>query len=197
MKKIFLSILMASIIFANNNLTEAKIDDSQCKLGGITPGIKLTEVIKVFGQPDKLDINDEPMNRDAYYVYYGKSVMITLFRGSVDAQWKNTELKGKERVQGVTTSANNGFETPDGVKVGMSASDLNQIYGKPDYVAGNMHMYNGYFYGLKFWINNEKISAIEAVCAPDYGYKIYLQHKEEIDSAMKHPEILIEEEMKR
>ena len=108
MKKIA-GILGALMILANS--ASAQIDAEGIALGGIVPGSNFQDVIAVYGQPWRLD-------EDEYIFGEG-------FRVKVSDENPNV-------VEKVVSTADNGIETPEGVKIGMKSSLIRSIYGKPD-----------------------------------------------------------------
>ena len=64
----------------------------------------------------------------------------------------------------IEVSANNGWATPEGIRVGMEASVLEETYGKPDKVRGDKIIYQAAGMpgmGLIFEIEKGKIDEIE------------------------------------
>ena len=99
---------MAVLVIIPYHTTEARIADSQVALGGITYRSDISRVIKIYGQPTRI-------NGNSYY--WGTSFEI---------------FNDSGKVFGITTTANNGIETPAGVHVGMSESAITQTYGKAE-----------------------------------------------------------------
>ena len=172
LKKFILMFLVCLIINLTSAEASYQIEDSQVSLGGITPGMRMSEVIKVFGQPDKIDLKKElcvygtdpwPENRA------DSRVFIKLFY-----QFVGLKLDGSERIESISVSSNNGFATPDGVKVGMDASILKQKYGEPDGGSSNtLKSYYSFLYAMRFTIKPEtnKITSIRVEAKDDYFMK--------------------------
>ena len=79
------------------------------------------------------------------------------------------------RVNYIKTTANNGFATPSGLRVGMKKADMERIYGEAHYIEYDKKtgLYNG-MYGhngngagasmVVYWDKKGVIKSIECVC---------------------------------
>lgn len=166
MKK-FLFALMCLIVL-NFTTTEARIDDSRIALGGIIPGSRLSDVIAMYGEPDEKVVSDRWTYKS--YVYYGTGKN----RVVLEMYGVGLSYKGTEGVRTIGVESDNGFATPDGIKVGTPAAMLVEKYGEPDFkpkdfVSGTY--YYGFLYYFRFGITNGKISSIHAGCQGDYAWK--------------------------
>ena len=166
MKKFFFALICSVVL--NFMTAEARIDDSRIALGGIVPGARLYEVIAMYGQPTEKEISNRLDNKP--YVYYGtdKSRVVLAMYGV------GLSYEGTEGVRTIGVKSDNGFATPDGIKVGMPAAVLIEKYGEPDFkpkdsVSGTY--YYGFLYYLRFGITNGKISSLHAGCQGDYAWK--------------------------
>ena len=173
MKKIFAFMFIVSCFFAMNfQNADARIDDSKLILGGINPGeSRVKNIISIYGEPDEKELN----NRTSYesYFFYGRTSEYgpPLGRYSVIIQFYDVglEFDDNDGVKYITVKSNNGFSTPDGIKVGTTENELIQKYGSPDMIYKN---YVYYYYGtLKFFrmeMKNGKVSKILAGAKEDY-----------------------------
>ena len=90
-------------------------------LGGVHVGDTMEDVKAILGEPDSQDYGYSQMaEKNVATLKYGASATIHLF-----------ESNGKYYVQIVNVDADNGFATPDGIKVGMDEKALRQAYGEP------------------------------------------------------------------
>ena len=110
MKKIIgVMLLCFSLIIALPYQTgQARIANSQVALGGITYRSDISRVIRIYGQPSRISGNS---------YYWGTSFEVFNDNG---------------KVFGITTTANNGIETPAGIHVGMAESVITQTYGRAE-----------------------------------------------------------------
>ena len=109
------------------------LEPSQLVLGYISVANTPADILNTYGQPDRME---------RYRWFYGKDFYIQ-FIGS-DAM----------TVGEVTTTANNGIRTANGVAVGMSESILQRVYGTPQYQKrrDNETKYWYYGYGRHNWV---------------------------------------------
>lgn len=111
------------------------LPDSEFCLGGISvKGTSTIEYVRsIYGEPQLVSKNDH----SAEY-RYGDTVKI------------KTSTFGNERVFFIETTDNNGFSTPSGLAVGMTAEDMLDMYGDP---RSERDLKNGgtcYVYGDKY-----------------------------------------------
>ncbi len=95
------------------NVCHAQIADESAALGGLTVGLPLTRVIEIYGNPQKIDQYNN----------------LTYGNGTVKIM---TNFKSRVRIDRIYVSANNGFTTPEGIRVGSSINQLFNTYGSPD-----------------------------------------------------------------
>lgn len=112
MKKIIgVMFLCLSILIALPYQTgQARIADAQVALGGITYRSDINRVIRIYGRPSKI------MSSGSIYCW-GTSFEV---------------FNDSGKVMGITTTANNGIETPAGIHVGMAESVITQTYGRAE-----------------------------------------------------------------
>lgn len=170
MKK-FLFALMCLIVL-NFTTTEARIDDSRIALGGIIPGSRLSDVIAMYGEPDEKVVSDRWTYKS--YVYYGTGKN----RVVLEMYGVGLSYKGTEGVRTIGVESDNGFATPDGIKVGMPATALLEKYGKPDFVKYTSDnvvdavYYHGFCLYIRFGTStNGTVNSIHAGCQGDYAWK--------------------------
>lgn len=161
---VFVICLSISICFAEGYDSETisnvpPVSGERFVLGGIVIGNTLEDVENIYGTPDE---EETGVNRGGYNFIsynYGGSVNIVFLEGA----------NGTYFVDSLFTSADNGFATFDGVKVGMPATILKRIYGVPrilydtDNKTKSVYRYDpnqrvGQFY---FYVENGKIVRIE------------------------------------
>mgnify|MGYP002869329901 CR=1 FL=1 len=105
MKKIF----MAAAIFSNVCFAFTKVDFT---LGGLTLNSNYNDVIKIYGEPTSKPGGYAQLVTDV--IKYGDDVEIG-FLG--------------EKIRYIVTTADNGWTTPAGVRVGMYFDEVAKIYG--------------------------------------------------------------------
>ena len=110
------------------------LPQNEFSLGGISPEMTVNEVLDIYGSPTSID------NKGDLVYDYGGTVKIFF--------WKNCYKDSNEyEVQSVTTTANNGFATPAGLRVGMSYSEMVALYKKHPVAAGpKIGKEQGYYY---------------------------------------------------
>lgn len=131
------------------------LPQNEFSLGGVRPEMTVHEVLDMYGSPTSIE------NKGKLVYDYGGTVKI-LF-------WQNCYKDSNEyEVQSVTTTANNGFATPAGLKVGMSYSEMVALYKKHPVSAGpNNGKEAGYYYygkdGMRLLITvaDDKIISIK------------------------------------
>ena len=154
MKKILPSLTFI-VIFSFSALAFESIPRQEGVLGGISLGASREYVKSVYGEPPRCE--DIKNNNSGYGVTYNYNGTFKIhFWGS----WGYNIDAYK-----VETTANNGIGTPSGIRVGMSASVLSNIYGAADYTESVSGITTkGYWADewtvLKFGIVNGKIISI-------------------------------------
>ena len=128
-KKAFLLVLavmcvLAATCFAErapHNPNATPLPRERMALGGIHFGDTMQNVRNILGDPDSQEKGFSQMTENKYATWkYGDSASIHFF-----------ENNGKYYVQIVKADADNGFATPDGIKVGMDEKALKKAYGEP------------------------------------------------------------------
>ena len=79
-------------------------------------------VQSIYGEPDNQETGSAPGFGDYASWEYGDSVKITFIQNKQD---------GELFIRHISVTADNGFVTPDGVKVGMDEKVLLKTYGEP------------------------------------------------------------------
>lgn len=116
---IVLSMIIISIF---SSVCMATVPRSELALGGVTLFTRFANVRQIYGEPTSTsyeDINIWGGTTRFYTQRYGN--------GSFSATATN-----RDGIVSVTTTANNGIGTPSGIKVGMSESRLQMVYGTHD-----------------------------------------------------------------
>lgn len=143
---------MAIILASQLNICYATIPMSEMALGGIYSGADEQYVLKIYGKPDKIKVDQ---NKKDYFD--GKS---------------KTYLYGTDfhilfvdnKVFNVKTTGKNGISTPSGITVGMQESQIYSTYGTPDNKSPNTCYYKleGGFenFGIRFDFEKGKITSI-------------------------------------
>lgn len=116
--------LIATLMFAIFILTagncQATMPRSEMFLGGLTVNSPLSELKKIYGEPQKgYTWGFENAN---YMSIYGNNVMIDSWRS---------------KIVGIHITANNGWKTPAGISVGTNIQRVFDLYGQPDYSKAN------------------------------------------------------------
>ena len=116
-------------------------------LGGLHVGDTTDTVKSILGEPDSQEYGYSQMTEKKYAVWtYGNAATINYF-----------ENNGEYFVQIVKVDADNGFATPDGIKVGMSEKALKQVYGEPYFYISSHEGTGQYRY------RNDRYSQVEFV----------------------------------
>ena len=174
LKKIFVTALLMALSFIGSQIFSSNvcsaIPEKEICLGRLTFGDKPDKVTKMYGEPTSRDWNvpiGKNMRGDIWR--YGDSVEIVFY------SWHDTEKEKK--IVSIKVSANNGWQTPSGLAVGMHIEDAIRMYGKPvsneSFVAKGVDIY---CYGgdripdAYFWIVCDKTShKILKLCVRGYG----------------------------
>lgn len=116
---------------------QATLPDSEMSLGGLTLGMSLEAVQDHYGAPDKIISKNNSLTYN-----YGGTVEI-FFKKNPYNNNPNVELES------IKATANNGFSTPSGLRVGMTYTEVVNIYGKHPALAGPPTGNNSsyYYYG--------------------------------------------------
>ena len=111
------------------------LPDSEFALGGISvkDNVTIDYVRSIYGEPQLISKNDS----SAEYSY-GNTVKIKV------------HTFGRKNVFFIETTANNGFSTPSGLSVGMTADDMMDMYGSPRSERETKDGGTRYIYGDKY-----------------------------------------------
>ena len=157
MKKI-LPLLTFIVVFSFSTMASAigVISPEEIALGGISPGSTPAYVTSVYGDPTRSYYGYDGMGNYTLTYDYNNTFKVRFWQG--DGGWFAYQVK---------TTANNGIKTPAGVRVGMPASVLSNVYGAtPSYNDGGVTVKSYAGWGdnryLVFRISNGKIKSIMA-----------------------------------
>lgn len=113
MKRIFSMLLFLILLTISSvSFAQVKLTSDQIALGGIHLWQPISYVQQIYGVPAKV-LSDGSLLYGDYSIYistYGKS--------------------GNLRVKSIMATADNGWKTPAGIKVGMNESVIQETYGK-------------------------------------------------------------------
>ena len=151
MKKIWLTsiavfllvIAMSTSAFAKMNKDAGWLSVDNVAIGGITMGMTQDEVASIYGQPDTSKDYGVSKESGAYTIMwkYGDTFTVWFANGYVD---------------GATTTANNGIQTPAGIHVGSPVGDIWKSYGQPWLEQNNKTSYSYWYHtecGRKLFID--------------------------------------------
>ena len=134
MKKLtsfFLALLI--VVVYGCTMCYANIANEELSLGGITLESSSDYVRGIYGEPDRIVKSNSRFTGPMQTYYYGTSFRLMM---------KN------DKVEQLDSTGNNGIKTPSGICVGMTRSDLEATYGKPNKVNRNTAGYiSNYYYG--------------------------------------------------
>lgn len=121
MKKFRIITLCFILLFGFASLTHAELAASRIALG-VQLGAKSEQVKNVFGVPDRVTKNE--VKSEAYgdfvetsFIYGNNSIVVKFYNEDV---WR------------IESNSDNGWQTPDGVKVGMPLQGVYDRLGKED-----------------------------------------------------------------
>lgn len=145
------SLSLATCLMMSASAAFASVPQDSVYLGGIGYGSDGSYVQRIYGTPTEIEQEHTSVVPSGLAVEYeyGHSVSILL---------------ENDLVYQVEVSANNGWQTPEGVHVGMDASVVEATYGAPDMVRGDKRIYTvaeNPDVGMVFEIENGKIDEIE------------------------------------
>ncbi|KUH56596.1 MULTISPECIES: hypothetical protein [Megasphaera] len=144
-------VVSATLLTLAASAALASVPQESLYLGGIGYGNDGSYVRQIYGAPTEIEreyTSSVPSGSVVEYEY-GDSVSIHL---------------ADEIVYRVESSANNGWQTPEGIHVGMDASVLQETYGAPDVIHGDKFIYTAVGtpdVGMVFEIEKGKIDEIE------------------------------------
>ena len=163
-KKLF-SFILAIFILLIPVTTYAKVSSTDFVAGGVYIGQPVSEVVSIYGMP----ISVRPAAGKGEIYSYGQYGTVFDIRTS-----------GRETVEGVISSGNNGVATKGGIKYGSHINQIKAAYGTPDFQGYNK--YNGnyvieynynpsknYSLVLHFDIKNEWVIGFYLNRYPNYG----------------------------
>ena len=129
------------------NQNSVPLPHERMALGGIHVGDTMEIVKSILGAPESQDYSFSQMAEKKVATWkYGDSATIHFF-----------ENDGEYYVQIVKADADNGFSTPDGIKVGMDEKALKKAYGEPNFYVASK---NG---AAKYRYRNDRYSQVEFV----------------------------------
>lgn len=114
---------------ASVEMVDAKVEDVDCNLGGITANLSMDYVKEIYGEP-KVESRVDTADGKTWTTYvYGNSFYIkTLLGEAPDYPY--------EVVKEITVTANNGITTPQGLHVGNTAEEVFHTYRwEPDRIS--------------------------------------------------------------
>ncbi len=164
MKKILLITMLllsfVSAVFAKTPPGYYNVnDENQLKLGGIKLNDTYAQVESMYGKPTESYRTKNPVNQPGmlpcyiWDAYYGKTVKLNFI------QLVN---ESKLYVSRVESTANNGWQTPTGLTVGMKEEEIEKRMGK-SYRDNNAYTYNLGSFRLAFYPKDGVISKIVLV----------------------------------
>ena len=106
-KKFFATLICGAVLFVAS-LAMAAVEPGKVIVGGVFPGMSVSQLTSNFGQPQYRDGDD--------WVY--QNFHVDIEHGVVEK----------------VTTYSNAMPTPEGVRVGQSADVLNRAYGSADFV---------------------------------------------------------------
>ena len=144
MKKIgYLAMSLAMVLSAT---CYASLPSNEITIGGIQIGSPITKVFATYGQPTRTE------DQGYKYYYYGKTISL------------RTNGKSNALVDYLSSTGNNGWNTPAGIHVGSTRKDVVNAYGTPDNAYQNKGvMFFSYqnkdnqLQSLNFKIKNDKV----------------------------------------
>lgn len=122
MKKTLLALIAALCM---GNICNAQISDESAALGGLTVGLPLNRVIQIYGRPQNIDQYNN--------LTYGNGTLKIM-----------TNFKSRQVIDRIYVTGNNGFATPQGIRVGSSLNQVIGTYGNPDRSMPNLFAYISY-----------------------------------------------------
>lgn len=129
LRKICIVTLVSCMLFSG--MSFAKISNSRIGIGGITIGSTAEFVTKTYGQPQ--------VSKRSFYGPYGEYAYFTKYGDSFSVSY----FENDGMVFLMSSTAQNGLKTPDGITVGDKASMLQRIYGTADLIqtdkSGEVH----------------------------------------------------------
>ena len=137
------SALICGVLMAITSVSFATVRADQVMLGDLQPGMKLSQVKEVYGEP--LEVSGDKMIYKGFYI--------------------EVKEKNKHRVEEIVTE-DSGFATSEGIIVGMSEEVLNKAYGTADKIDGNSYdkeyeyYSSNHKYKMEFKVHNGIITKI-------------------------------------
>ena len=160
MKKILLSTICCMIMFIGTVMVcSAQIAPERVALGGIQVGATMGYVKSIYGEPSWSESSfDRMFGQTLTTHHYGETLSIVYTENG--------------RVNDIRSTGNNGFATPDGVRVGMNVGALQKVYGQSDDVVNSSNtrfyaMQGAPYVGIRFDFKGGKITQIWVA---DFGW---------------------------
>ena len=114
--------VLISALLLTTGICQATMPRSEMFLGGLTVNSPLSELKKIYGEPQKG--YTWGYENAQYMSIYGNSVMVDSFNF-------------RSKVMAIHITANNGWRTPAGISVGTNIQRVFDLYGQPDYIKAN------------------------------------------------------------
>lgn len=143
MKNKKITALICGALMTISSMAFATVRADQVVLGDLQPGMKVSELKKIYGEPHRVD--GDKWRYTGFYV----------------------ELNKRQSIVEEIYSEDPGFATSEGVAVGMSEDFLNQFYGKADKLDyekdGKEYVYysSNYRYKMEFKVRDGIIKKIK------------------------------------
>ena len=155
LKSLILTVMLMLACCSVSFAAQATLPDSEIAIGGLTVGMSPGNVQDIYGAPDQINSK----NGQLFYSY-GGTVNIIFSKNYYN---NNPDVE----INQIKVTANNGFTTPSGLHVGMTYSEMVNLYGKHPAMAGPPHgndIWYNYFdsngYVLNIHTVNKKITEI-------------------------------------
>lgn len=127
MIKMLFAFMLTIFMLIISTTTYAKVSSADFAAGGIYVGQPVSEVVSIYGMP--ISVRPAAGKGEIYsYGQYG-----TLF---------DIRTSGRETVEGVISSGNNGIATKAGIKYGSHINQIRAAYGTPDFQGYNKYSGN-------------------------------------------------------
>lgn len=141
MFKSFKILLLTLMLLLIHSICLAGISKDEIALGGITPDMNTSSVVKIYGEPKYKE-----KKSDYWEIWrYGDSFDLIIYNNQVVC---------------AISKANNGMNTPLGIGVGCRIDTVLQVYGKPDLIDSSGYSYYNEPNEMDFAIKNDKVTEI-------------------------------------
>lgn len=154
----FLCIFGATCFAKNPNAT--RLPHERMALGGLHFADTMEYVQSIYGEPDN--------QKSGYSQETDSDYAIWEYGGSVKIYFGKNVNDGEYYIQIIRVTKDNGFATPDGIKVGTDLKTLKQTYGTPAFqpsskTGDGQYRYNNDVYShihFLFQVKNGRVSSI-------------------------------------